>query len=172
MKKYSINLLKKSDEDITKKIVYFALYYLRYIVVITATISLGVFFYGILVNTEIVELKEQVNQKEEIIKVTKPIVLKTEEVSEKIANVNSIIKEQEKKQGNINGVLESIPENIILDNFRMENGRLKVSGLSYDYNTVKIFSNRLKKTGLYKVVNIDSLNKDNLGFKFVISLQP
>ncbi len=170
MKKYKINLLKKNQEDVNKKLTFFLLHYLRYIVVVTATITLGVFFYRLLVDTEIADLKERIPEKAEIIKVTNPIVVKTDEINYKLKTIKKIVDEQSGFLKQVDYVFKNVPQRLVLDNFAYENKRISISGNSMDVYTIKQFAERLKKSKIFKNVAIDSVVKSNFGFTFAISI--
>ena len=65
--KYKINLLLPKEKNWLDKVIYFGLNYLRYILVITQTVIIMVFFYRFKIDQEIVDLKDAVKQKQEII---------------------------------------------------------------------------------------------------------
>ncbi len=56
--KYKINLLLKKEEGILDKIYIFLVNYLRYIIVITQFVVIGVFFYRLQVDQRVIDLKE------------------------------------------------------------------------------------------------------------------
>ncbi|PJB87766.1 hypothetical protein CO083_05355, partial [Candidatus Roizmanbacteria bacterium CG_4_9_14_0_8_um_filter_34_12] len=63
--KYKINLLLPKEKNWLDKVIYFGLNYLRYILVITQTVIIMVFFYRFKIDQEIVDLKDAVKQKQE-----------------------------------------------------------------------------------------------------------
>ena len=64
--KYKINLITRRKEKVVDKVIYFVMNYLRYILVITQIIVIGVFFYRFKIDQEMVDLQEAVQQKKEI----------------------------------------------------------------------------------------------------------
>ncbi|MDO8741626.1 MAG: hypothetical protein Q7J11_00595, partial [Candidatus Roizmanbacteria bacterium] len=60
--KYKINLLEKKETSLLDKLTFFGLNYLRYIIVITQLVVIGVFFYRFQIDQSIIDLKEGVNQ--------------------------------------------------------------------------------------------------------------
>ena len=70
--RYKINLLEKKDIGLLDKLTFFGLNYLRYIIVVTQLIVIGVFFYRFQIDQRIIDLKEAVEQKREIVKIVLP----------------------------------------------------------------------------------------------------
>ena len=177
MRKYKINLLKEKEVDMGKKITFFLYHYLRYVIIITATIVIGVFFYRYLIDQQVIDLKEQVNEKQEIINVTKPLVAKVEEISKKIGEINTRLVDQDNFSANIRYALSVIPEKIILTDFKFESKRILIGGISADYTTVRILQYKLSREVVYnsrnikyKKVTIDKIIKGTQGFEFAISI--
>ena len=72
--RYKINLLEKKDIGLLDKLTFFSLNYLRYIIVITQLVVIGVFFYRFQIDQKIIDLKEGVEQKKEIVKIVLPLL--------------------------------------------------------------------------------------------------
>ena len=60
--KYQINLLQEKEKDISGKIIYFALHYLRYILVVTQIVVIAVFFYRFKIDQEVIDLRDELKQ--------------------------------------------------------------------------------------------------------------
>ena len=67
--RYKINLLEKKELNLLDKLTFFCLNYLRYIIVITQLVVIGVFFYRFQIDQRIIDLKEGVEQKKEIVQI-------------------------------------------------------------------------------------------------------
>ena len=72
--KYQINLLQEKEKDISGKIIYFALHYLRYILVVTQIVVIAVFFYRFKIDQEVIDLRDELKQKQEIVQVSSPLL--------------------------------------------------------------------------------------------------
>lgn len=81
--KYRINLLPQKETPLTEKIVYFALNYLRYIIVITQLVVIAVFFYRFQIDQKIIDLKESVDQKKEILQIVLPLLNQASNIDKK-----------------------------------------------------------------------------------------
>lgn len=171
MKNYQINLLKKKGQKFSDKVIYFSLHYLRYIVVITQIIVIAVFFYRFKVDQEIVELKDSLNGKEEIIKVTKPLIKKGRLISFKLNQTGQIVKQQNQFISNFNYILSVIPQKITLNKVEINPSTIKLSGVTTDFRAIKALYEKIKKEQRFKEVAIDKFSKTNFGFDFLILIK-
>jgi len=67
--RHRINLLEKKEQSLLDRLTFFGLNYLRYIIVITQLVVIGVFFYRFQIDQRIIDLKEGVEQKKEIVNI-------------------------------------------------------------------------------------------------------
>jgi len=72
--RYNINLIEKKEVSLLDRLIFFCLNYLRYIIVITQLVVIGVFFYRFQIDQRIIDLKEGVDQKKEIVKIVLPLL--------------------------------------------------------------------------------------------------
>src|SRR3989344_1408018 len=100
MKRYQINLIKKKEKGIVDRLGDFFLHYLRYLIVITQIVVIAVFFFRFQIDQEIIDLKESIDQKREILKVTKPLVVDASVIDGKVGEVKKIIALQGKLTDN------------------------------------------------------------------------
>lgn len=170
MKKYQINLIPKKKRDLTDTILYFFLHYLRYIIVMTQIVVICVFFFRFQVDQEIIDLKESIDQKQEIIKVTKPLITEANVVDNKIGQIKIILDRQETYLKNVNYIFSIIPAEIVLNRFEIENNTIKLVGISNNTLIIRHFNERLKSEAHYKNVNLTELSKVPTGFSFSINV--
>jgi len=81
--KYQINLLPKKEKDFVDRGIYFALHYLRYVLVLTQIVVIAVFFYRFQIDQEIIDLKDELTQKQEIVAVSAPLLSEAQVVDVK-----------------------------------------------------------------------------------------
>lgn len=168
MSNHGINLLPEKSRSFTEKILYFALHYLRYIIVITQIVVITVFFFRFTIDQQIVDLKERVNQKQEIIKITAPIVVEAHEVSEKMTYISKQIATQNQFLANMNNVFSVIPKEISLIDFDISEKSISFRGKSTTIEAVRYINGILQKKSGFKKVRIDTVVKDQTGFIFSI----
>ena len=112
--KYKINLLTIHKEKPLDRVIYFTLNYLRYILVITQIVVIGVFFYRFKVDQEIVDLQDTIDQKKEIVLVSQPMIKLAKQNSFKLGQVEDIVKKQKNFLNSIDYVLSIFPEKFLL----------------------------------------------------------
>src|SRR3989344_1059273 len=93
--KYTTNLFPQKQQSSLEKITFFALHYLRYILVITQFVTICVFFYRFKVDQEIVNLKDTLIQKKAIVDTTQNLLDLVKVLDFKIKNVNGLYTEQD-----------------------------------------------------------------------------
>lgn len=171
MTKYSINLIAKKEQRLTDKVIYFLLHYLRYIIVLTQIVVITVFFLRFKLDQEIVDLKESVNQKQEIIKVTAPLVAEAKTVSKRLGEVKGVLEEQDQFANDLEHVFSNVPENIVLKSFEFSQLSLKLSGVSADIEAIRAFYDRIQKNDRFAGVVIDSITKTDFNFEFSFNVK-
>ncbi len=168
MRRYQINLLQKKEASFISRIVYFSLHYLRYVVVLTQIVVIFVFFYRFKVDQEILDLKDSIDQKEEIIKVTLPLIEEAQAIDNKTNQIKQILKKQNQFITNLDYIFSIFPAKAVLANFEISSSVIKLTGSTNDLETVKLFFEKLKRDRKFKRVIIDQISKSGFGFEFSI----
>lgn len=170
MKKYLINLLPPKEQNFLDRLVYFSFHYLRYILVLTQIVVIGVFFYRLTVDQEIVELDESFKQKKEILEVFEPIRKEGDKIQYKTSQISKIIKNQERLEVLINYILSIFPRDFFLNELQIREKEVVLTGFSLDPYTVKQFYLRLKRDKRFKQINLTRIKKTSQGFDFSFQL--
>ncbi|HLC94430.1 MAG TPA: PilN domain-containing protein [Patescibacteria group bacterium] len=167
-----INLLQKKREmpELKGKLIYFILHYLRYVIVLTQIIVIGVFFYRFIIDQEVVELKESIGQKQEIVKATLPLIVQAQAIQNKSEEIKKTITKQDKFADDLTYVFSLVPQDIILDSFTVTPSGISFDGVSADYRIVKLFYERLKKEQRFKDVVLSDVSKTTTFFEFSMSI--
>jgi hypothetical protein len=168
--KYQINLLPKKEQATVDKITYFALHYLRYILVITQLVAIGVFFYRFKVDQEIVDLKDTLNQKKAIVDNTKMLLSTVEELDGKIGSVKKFYTKQETFHDQTSYVLQKIPSGILTSSLDIGSSDITLSGKSPDIASIRLLYDDLKNEKKFKNVSLSNVNKQGDGFSFNLKL--
>ncbi len=168
--KYKINLLTLKKETLADRFIYFALNYLRYILVITQIVVIIVFFVKFKVDQDIVDLKESVSQKEEIISVSSPLVAEAKSLDHKLKEAKIIIGKQNNLLGEMNYVLSIFPADLFLYTMNIEGTSVVLDGTSQNPNAIKAFYERLQKDNKFKTVTLKNIRKTEAGLRFNLEL--
>jgi Tfp pilus assembly protein PilN len=169
--KYNINLLVKKEKTLAEKLVYFALHYLRYIIVITQLVVIGVFFYRFRIDQSIVDLREAVNQKKEIIQVALPLLQKAEQIDWKTKEIQKILTKQKLTDDMIQYIISLFPESLTLSQMTADDTTLNLTGTTPDPKQLQNFYLVLKQEGKFKSVELEKINKKEEVFSFVLVLK-
>ncbi|PIV09486.1 hypothetical protein COS31_02075 [Candidatus Roizmanbacteria bacterium CG02_land_8_20_14_3_00_36_15] len=168
--KYKINLMIEKKESLLDQIIYFSLNYLRYIIVITQIVVIFVFYYKFKVDQEIIDLKEGVDQRKEIIQVSQPLLKEAEAVESKINQIKPILKEQNSLLSQFNYVLSIFPEPIFLIKLRLDKDNLFLDGYSEDASAIKQFYYQLKNDKKFKKASLNNIKRVGLKYEFNLVL--
>lgn len=169
MKTRNINLLPKKKISLDAKIIYFGLHYLRYIIVLTQIIVLVVFFYRFKVDQEIIDLKEQVEERKEIITVAKTMLSEALIVSEKTKYTKTIIEDQKKMDERIDRAFAYLPKQVTLTSVKFDDKKTYLQGYSLDEESIKLFYDRISQVvesdaNMKNIANVKGLYTFDLEF--------
>jgi len=168
--RYKINLLAKKEISLLDKFIFFGVNYLRYIIVITQLIVIGVFFYRFQIDQRIIDLKEGVDQKKEIVEIVLPLLNEASKIDKKTLIIEDTLLQQKKFSGIVDYLLSSFPETIILTNMEIKGESIKMTGDAINAQHLQDFYNLLKKENKFQIVNFQSIKKSEFGYNFVLLL--
>lgn len=168
--KYKINLLLPKEKNWLDKVIYFGLNYLRYILVITQTVIILVFFYRFKVDQEIVDLKDAVRQKQEIIIVSKPLLDEATKLIQILDNSKTIVDNQIHFQNLFSYFLKSFPKNITLNKLLLSQNGLDFEGVTNDIKIVHQYQKRMLNEGKFRKINLKQIKRIENGFLISFNL--
>ena len=169
--KYKINLLPQKETTIAEKVMFFLLNYLRYIIVITQLVVIGVFFYRFQIDQKIIDLKESVIQKKEIVEIVLPLLNEASRIDQKSQEINKVIKKQQNFNEMLKYLLSIFPETVTLSNFETsDDDTLKITGSAFNSRHLQAFFALLKKENRFSSIELKSIKKTAVGYDFILSL--
>lgn len=169
--KYSINLFPEKEKDAVDKVMYFAFHYLRYILVITQFVVICVFFFRFKVDQEIVDLKDGLQQKRQIIESTQSLLDEVAYLEAKTKSIGGIMKKQENFNAMYNYFVGSIPIDMVITTLSFKYGTISCDGYSVNPATIQAFKAQMLAEKRFKVVNLESVRKTATGFAFTFKLE-
>ncbi|MEK9169817.1 MAG: PilN domain-containing protein [Patescibacteria group bacterium] len=169
--RYKINLLEKKELNLLDKLTLFGLNYLRYIIVITQLVVIGVFFYRFQIDQRIIDLKEGVEQKKEIVKIVLPLLNEAAKIDKKTLIIDDTLLKQKKFSEMVDYFLTSFPETIILTNMEVKEGSIRVTGNAGEIQHLQAFYILLKKENKFQTVSLQNIKKIETGYNFVLILE-
>lgn len=168
--KYKINLIPKKETPVVEKLVYFALNYLRYIIVITQLVVIGVFFYRFQIDQRIIDLKEAVDQKKEIVQIVLPLLNEAARIDKKTTEIETIMSRQSSFQSMMTYFLSIFPESINLTSLEVKGEEMKVTGIAGNPAHLQAFFILMKEDKKFKDVTFQTIKKGDTGYDFVLTL--
>ncbi|MDO9027938.1 MAG: hypothetical protein Q7U68_03650, partial [Candidatus Roizmanbacteria bacterium] len=148
--RYKINLLEQKKTSFLDKLTFFGLNYLRYIIVITQLVVIGVFFYRFQIDQSIIDLKEGVDQKKEIIQIVLPLLNEAAKIDKKTLIIEKTIAKQENFSTMVNYFIASFPETITLTNMEIKDQSIKIVGDASNPQHLQTFYLLLKNDKKFK----------------------
>jgi hypothetical protein len=169
--KYYINLFPEKEKDAVDKIMYFAFHYLRYILVITQFVVICVFFFRFKVDQEIVDLKDGLQQKRQIIESTKSLLDEVAVLETKTKSIGAIMKRQEDFNSQYSYFIDNLPEDLVVTAINFTASGITCDGYSVNPATIQKFKDQLITEKRFKTVNLESVRKSTTGFSFTLKLE-
>lgn len=169
--KKKINLVYHPKSDISDKFFYFVYSYLRYILVVVQIIVIFVFFNKIIFDQQIIDLEESIEQKNEIINISKPLIEQFMYYSRKIETIVKIRENQLSLEDQLQYLLSSIPKEVFLTDLHYNRNSFILSGYSTNPEMIKLFYLKLKKEARFKTIDLSNMKKNINNYAFVISFK-
>lgn len=169
--RYRINLLTKQELGFLDKTLYFFLNYLRYILVLTQIVVIGVLFYRFRVDQNIIDLKDSLQQKREIIEAVRPLLQEAEKVNDQTIAIRKIVGEQAIQTSAIQYLLSIFPQTATLEKLSIHDNSFDLEGTTVDSRELQLFYARLKQDKRFNTVNLANIKRGSSGYTFTMTLQ-
>lgn len=169
--KYQINLLQEKEKDLSGKIIYFALHYLRYILVLTQIVVIAVFFYRFKIDQEVIDLRDELQQKEEIVQVSDPLMKEAKGVDLKTREIRNILIKQDSFQQMISYFLSVFPSKMSTAHIDFADEGIDFEGVTTDPLIIKSFLDKLRSDKAFKVIDLGSIRRQEDSFHAPFKLQ-
>ncbi|MFH0773212.1 MAG: hypothetical protein V1922_02780 [bacterium] len=169
--KYKINLLPEKERDFLDKSIYFVLHYLRYVLVLTQIVVISVFFYRFKIDQEIIDLKDELQQKQEIVAVSDPLLKQAEIVDLKTKQIREVLVEQALFSESFTYFLNTFPLHLTINQLDIRSDTYKFSVTTTDPETIRSYLARLRQEKRFIDVAIGSIKRSGAEFEvpFVLS---
>ncbi len=168
--KYKINLLAVKETSFIDKVMYFSLNYLRYIIVITQLVVICVFFYRFQIDQRIIDLKESVDQKKEIVEIVLPLLQEASKIDKKSKEIAVVLTKQKNFNNMFEYLISIFPETMTLTDLESKEDSLKITGIATNPKHLQTFMNLLKSDAKFKKIDLNSIKRVDAGYNFIILL--
>lgn len=168
-KGFRINLLKKKSSSIVAEISLFFNSYAKYIIIITQLIVLAVFFVKIVLDQTIIDLKDSIDQKNQIILTSEPMIQNNNSLVSKLSFLDRLVLDTDTHYSVLTSALKYTPRSITLGKLSLSQRALSITGSTYEVLDIKRFQLNLQQK-LGKTIRIESINKEANIYYFELSL--
>lgn len=169
--KYQINLLGKRKEKTFDRVIYFALNYLRYILVMTQIVVIMVFLSKLSIDQKIIDLQESVDQKKEIVTVSQPLLDEAKKADFETRQIEAVLNNQDRRNDSIDYALAQFPSNMFMKRMQVDSDSMDIEAIITDIQTVKAYVQRLQKENKFKTVRLLTISKTDEGLEALIELK-
>lgn len=163
--RYQINLLQEKEKDISGKIIYFALHYLRYILVLTQIVVIAVFFYRFRIDQEVIDLRDELMQKEEIVEVSNSLLQEASGVDIKTREIRDILVKQDSFQQMYAYFLSVFPSDLSIDRLQITENSMEFEAVTGNPAIVKNFLARLNSDKAFATIELGSIRREESQFR-------
>ena len=169
--KYKINLLPEKERDFLDKGIYFLLHYLRYILVITQIVVIVVFFYRFKIDQEVIDLKDELQQKQEIVAVSDPLLKQAQTIDQNTKQIREILTDQAQFSESFTYILNTFPLQLTIKSLAIADGKYSFSATTTNPEIVRSYVARLTKDKRFSDVSFGSIERSGIQFTvpFVLS---
>lgn len=168
-KNFRFNLFQKKGGSFIADAVLFFNTYAKYIIIITQLVVLSVFFIKIVLDQTIIDLKESVDQKNQIILAAIPMIESSTHLSKKIEQLNGLVDQTTRQYTLLNSVLKNIPQTITLNHITITEKGLDLTGETFEALDIKRLQSRLQKKKIGNVF-INRIIKEKNIYSFGLSV--
>lgn len=168
---YNINLATKKESNVVDKVVDFFSNYLRYALVLTMLVLLGVFFFRLRIDQNIEELEDAISQKEQIFEVVKPLLAHAEGINARMKTADAIVKAQDTQLEMFNFVYSTFPEDMFLTRLTYDKDLLIFSGTTADPRILEVYYKRLKAHPPLKSIVLDKVQRTETNYEFTFTVK-
>jgi hypothetical protein len=164
-KNFRFNLFHKKGGSFVSDAVLFFNTYAKYIIIITQLVVLSVFFIKIVLDQTIIDLKESIDQKNQIILAAIPMIESSAHLSQKMTELNGLVDQTAKQYLLLTGTLKNIPQSIMLERIVIRPKVLSITGHTFEAVDIKRLQLRLEKIKLGQVT-INRITKEKNIYTF------
>ncbi len=168
-KQFRFNLLIKKEKAVLAEAVSFLNTYAKYVIVLTQILVLIVFFVKIVLDQTVIDLKETIDQKNEIILTAKEMIDNNNLLALKLIEVEQILKINDYKYQTLKAILANIPKSIKVNSIQLQKGQITIDAEGVDALDIQKLQLRLAKQ-TKGIVKIEQLNKKVNVFYFKLSV--
>lgn len=165
-----INLFKKRNKHFVDNFIQWALTIGRLLVIVTETVALSAFLYRFSLDRELVDLHDEVEQKQAIVKLLKNNEEKYRNFQERLANIKDLAASGIKTTKLFTDIVSLAPNNLILNNVTLSQNTVKIDANAQSVIALTTFIKQLKNYPSIQAVSLDKIENKTLSATIAVSI--
>lgn len=157
--RYAINLFPHVRDTLAYKVRFFAVHYLRYILVLTQFVVVIVYFYLFVVEHRILQQKQQLSRTKAIITTSTALRKDQDKLQKTLKNITTVLKAQDLWRSRLDYLNSRFPSGITLQSLSMEGESATIVLTSPDNSVIQSFYQRLVEDKRFKSVSLLGLSR-------------
>lgn len=153
----SINLAKKKEKNFVEKFLQWSLTIGRLLVIVTEVIALSAFLYRFVLDRQIIDLHDQIRQKQQIVKFLKPNEDKFRSIQTRLASSSKLASQGAKTTKIFTDILGFKPPDLTFNNLAVSVDLLRIEANVQTIGSLTQFVNSLKKYPQVSSISIDKI---------------
>lgn len=168
-KNFKFNLLKKKGGSIFSDLGLFFNPYAKYMIIITQLLVLSVFLIKIVLDQKIIDLKEAIDQKNQIILASQTMTQSNNLLLDKIQQIDIILKKINADYKTLSTILTNIPQSVTIKRISLQKQKLILLAQTYEAKDIQKLQKRIEKK-LQKQAKLQKIEKEANVYYFEISV--
>lgn len=170
--KVKINLSSTEGSSITNAFFKWAITGGKLIIIVVEFVALGVFFYKIIVQQQIQELHDQTEREKTILKSETAQEAEYRSLQDRLSNIKSIVNKTDSMIKSMYKIASiSNDQQFTLQNLTINQQNILITANSSSVFNIAKFLEEAKKEKFVSLISINSLEKDERGFNFNLTIQ-
>lgn len=166
----SINLLKRGNRNFIDKFIKWALTIGKAVVVLTESIALFTFLYRFSLDRELIDLHDEITQKQAMVKLLKTNEEKYRNFQQRILLANQFSKLGETTVKNYFDIYQLAPTDFKINNFSLSSGSIKIDAISGSVSSLKSFVQKLREHEDIEAVSLDKVENKSSSARIITSI--
>jgi len=169
-KLFRINLLIKKERRVLNETITYLNSYAKYVIVLTQIVVLMVFFIKIILDQTVIDLKETIDQKNQIILTAQEMIDNNNLLAKKLIQVDQILLVNNFRYTTLTTTLNNIPSSVSINSVAMREDQLTLEGVGSNPIDIQKLQNRLSAK-LKSKVTVVSITKEEGIYIFQLEIK-
>lgn len=166
----SVNLLKKGNQSIIDRFIKWALTIGRIIVIVTESIALFTFLQRFSLDRELIDLHDEITQKQAVVKLLKANEDKYRSIQQRISLANQLSTIGEETTKIFFDIYQLAPSDFKINNFSLSSSSIKIDAISDSIYSLKSFIQKLKNNQNIQTVSLDKIENKTSSARIIVNI--